>query len=70
MKILKVLILSLAMALSPLTFSQAGGSSASGAAGSLSSGVIAAIAAAVLLLQLLLMHKMEKRLPYQLLSKL
>ena len=49
MRTLKVLILTLALALSPLSFAQsAGGSSAAGSAGSLSSGVIAAIAAAVL----------------------
>ena len=40
MRTIKVILLSLVVAFSPLTFSQAGGSSAAGSAGSLSSGVI------------------------------
>ena len=49
MRTLKILFLTLALSLSPLSFSQGGaGSSAAGSAGALSSGVIAAIAAAVL----------------------
>ena len=48
MRTFKVLIMTFALALSPLSFAQsAGGSSAAGSAGSLSSGVIAAISAAV-----------------------
>ena len=59
MKSIKILLLTLALALSPLSFTQsAGGSSAAGSAGALSSRVRAAIAAAVSVQ--LLMHSEKK----------